>query len=443
MAIALVDSDSMGFGVTSAGVVYNFPAGAPGATDWDLLYINSDAIINTPAGWTSERTEVSAQGSYIFSRFGGAGSSVTVSSVQTPGPFNATLTWSRWSGANLRDVATGVQANGVAIFSPPISTGVLAQTGELVAVFVALHGTQAGDQNTPVWSSGFTQMELASQGSGSSGCTAISGYKLNAGTAAESPSVSWSGDAANDRYVLIVTFTAAAVVDSVSPTSITLPVTLGAPALTDTAMTITPTSVTLPVVLGNPTVEGPPQPAPFDPLAELYTQALSCLCAITNSMPGAPAHCAPRVGPQVAYDAGQYTDYCCEGLAYIVLGDSWLSMDSFPEQDIIRQAVGNCPPGAWAQELRLGIVRCSPTGSPTGEPPTDAEWTEAAIQNLYDAQALRRVSCCIYNYVHQNQGFYEGMSVVINRQIQANPQGGCVERYFTITVQFPNTDCVC
>jgi hypothetical protein len=443
MAIALVASDSMGFGVTSAGVVYNFPSGAPGATDLDILCVNSDAAINVPSGWTLGHQEVNNQGSYIFYRKGGAGASVTVSSVQAPGPFNATLTWSRWTGTNTIDVNAGAQATGGGNTSPAVSTGVLAAAGELVYTFSALHATQTSNQNTPVWSAGFTNLQLAIQGSGGSGCVGISGYKLNAGTPAETPSVTWSGDAVTDRYVLVVTFTAAAVADTIVPDGISLTTSLGAPALTDTAMTVDPTSITLPVTLGAPTVAGPPQPTLFDPLAELYTQALGCLCAITNSMPGAPQHCGPRIGPEVAYDLGQFTDFCCEGLAYISLGDTWISDNSFPDQDIIRQVRGNCPPGFWAQDLKLGIVRCSPVGSPDGEPPTDADWAAAAVQNLYDAQALRRVACCIRNFVIDNQAFYMGMSVVINRQVQTTPNGGCVERYVTVTVQFPNVDCVC
>jgi hypothetical protein len=442
MAIALVDSDSLGFGVTSAGVVYNFPTGAPGATDVDILCVNSDATINTPAGWTLGRQEVNNQGSYIYWRKGGAGSSVTVSSVQAPGPFNATLTWSRWTGINTIDVNAGAQATGSGSTTPAVSTGVLAATGELVFVFAALHANAAGVTD-PVWSSGFNQLELVGFGAGGSSCGGITGYKLNAGTAAEAPVVTWSTIAPSDRYVLVVTFTAAAAADTINPTSITDVITFGAPTVTDTAMTVSPDSITDPIVLGAPTLVNPPTPTAFDPLAQLYSAALDCLCFITAEMPGAPSHCAPRVGPEVAYDMGQYSDLCCEGLAYISLGDTWASSASFPEQDIVRQANAVCPPVTWAQDLRLGIIRCSPTGNANGEPPTDDDWTAAALQNLYDAQALRQVACCIRNYVVTNEGQYVGMSVVINRQTQGTPQGGCVERWFTITVQFANLDCSC
>jgi hypothetical protein len=182
----------------------------------------------------------------------------------------------------------------------------------------------------------------------------------------------------------------------------------------------------------------------LDPVVELYEAALACLCAAVAENPNPPAHCAPRVGPEIAYDMGQYTDYCCEGLAYISLGDTWASSASFPEQDIVRQADAVCPPATWAQDFKLGIIRCSPTGDPeNGEPPTDADWLAAATQNLVDAQSLRVAACCFRNFVISNVGLYTGMSVVINRQTQVTPNGGCVERYVTITVQFPNLDCSC
>jgi hypothetical protein len=38
-------------------------------------------------------------------------------------------------------------------------------------------------------------------------------------------------------------------------------------------------------------------------------------------------------------------------------------------------------------------------------------------------------------------GFFEGMSVVIDRQVQGPPLGGCIERYVNVQVQFPNCDC--
>lgn len=230
----------------------------------------------------------------------------------------------------------------------------------------------------------------------------------------------------------------------VAPDSLQLTATEGAPTLSDGSMTITPNGIQLPVTLGNPTVAGPPLPGILDPVLEMYQQALLCLCAAVNVNPNPPQHCSARIGLEIPYDTGQFADQCCEGVAYIALGDMYLSTDNFPDQDIIKQIRGSCYVPTWAVEFKLGIIRCAPAGQADGEPPTDAQWTAAAYEGLLDAQALRRAACCFQAWVLGQTGtLYDGMSVVINRQVQTTPQGGCVERYMTLTAQFPNLDCAC
>lgn len=73
--------------------------------------------------------------------------------------------------------------------------------------------------------------------------------------------------------------------------------------------------------------------------------------------------------------------------------------------------------------------------------PTCTEWTAAAIENMWDSVVLRKALCC-YRTAVRNTLYFEGMSVVIDRQIQGPPLGGCVERYTSATVQFPNCDCM-
>jgi hypothetical protein len=181
-----------------------------------------------------------------------------------------------------------------------------------------------------------------------------------------------------------------------------------------------------------------------DPVPALMAQALVCLNEAVQLNPGTPQHIGPRVGTEVLHDLGQWSDTCCEGLAYTMLGDTYISSDSFPEQDIIRQIQGSCAPPAWAQEFQMGIVRCISAGQADGEPPSDAQWAEAAVQNMYDSQSLRRAACCFRNWINASPpDLYIGMNVVINRQVQTNPNGGCVERYVTLVVQFPDVDCRC
>jgi len=178
-----------------------------------------------------------------------------------------------------------------------------------------------------------------------------------------------------------------------------------------------------------------------DPLVTLTDAALNCLAVAVSGAPNIPLHICFRVGSEVAYDIGQYTDLCCEGLAYVSLGDTFPSSSSFPEQDIIRQSNTVCAPPSWAQEIRMGIIRCAPVGGINGEPPTCADWNAAFAQNIEDAASLRRAACCLRNWVNAQTDFFLGMSVVINRQIQGNPIGGCVERSQTLMIQFPNCDC--
>jgi hypothetical protein len=146
------------------------------------------------------------------------------------------------------------------------------------------------------------------------------------------------------------------------------------------------------------------------------------------------------VGTEVAHDAGILEDLCCEGLAYVSLGDTYPSSDSFPEQDIVRQASAHCAPPTWAQAFKVGIIRCLPTGDQF-LPPSCDDWNTASRQNVVDAQTLRRVACCMRDYVVNTSDPFFGMSFVIERQVQGNPQGGCVERSMTLTAQFPNCDC--
>jgi hypothetical protein len=172
------------------------------------------------------------------------------------------------------------------------------------------------------------------------------------------------------------------------------------------------------------------------PLAQaLY----NCLCAEIQNQTNPPGQCCFRVGVEIAHDAGILVDSCCDGIAYVSLGDTFPSSASFPEQDVVRQAQASCAPVSWAQMFKAGIIRCVPTGDENA-PPTCGEWTEAFYQNVQDGLTLRRVQCCFRNFVRTSE-LFSGMSVVMERQIQGTPQGGCIERYFTIAVQFPNCDC--
>jgi hypothetical protein len=204
-----------------------------------------------------------------------------------------------------------------------------------------------------------------------------------------------------------------------------------------------------------PPIEEPPpgeSPGPADEViaameeadffvGPLMTQLLACLCEEAALAENPPAICCFRVGTEVVHDAGLNEDQCCRGIAYVSLGDTYPASQSFPEQDIVRQASSKCGPPTWAQIFKIGIIRCAPIGDGLNAIHCD-EWNAAAIQNVIDSRTLRRVSCCFRDFVVDNQERFLGMSLVIERQSQGNPLGGCIERSLTMVAQIPN-DCEC
>jgi hypothetical protein len=441
VAIALIDTDGVGFGVTAAGFVYNFPPGAPGAADLDVLCVNSDALIDTPAGWTPRRSEVGGEGAYIFSRKGGAGTSVTITTPSGAGPLNAALFWSRWSGTDVFDTATGAQINGVnGNVTPAVNTGVLAATGELVVAFGALHGIGGATQNTPVWSAGYTPAEFTIQGSGGSGCIAAGGYKLNAGTAAETPSVSWSGNGADERYMLVATFTAA--VDTISPDGITLPIVLGEPALSDGSMTIIPDGVTVPILFGAPTISGATYVPPsvtvnlaMPGFATIVTGVGACIVDALDQTPaGAPCRqCLLLPTQQIPWD-NCGCDSTCDGQVALAIRQVY-GADKFPTP-VTGVTWAKCTPRWWVARVVVSVTRCVPPMDDTGNPPSCAASLAAAIILENDRTAVRQAIACCLQGLHVDFPATLG-AWLLEPSVTVGEQGGCAgsETEFLIGVQ--------
>jgi hypothetical protein len=186
---------------------------APAVGETDVLCINSNTVITAVsstggAAWSLAETNVNDQGTYIYIRQATGGEPQTVT-ITTTGDHDTHVGWSRWPNTVALDISTSTRVDGVAAASTPAhSTGTLSSTGQLVIAFGALHSIGLADQNTPVWSAGFTELtSSAAQGSGATGVRGYVAYKENAGTAAETPQVSWSGANASDRYMLTVSFT--------------------------------------------------------------------------------------------------------------------------------------------------------------------------------------------------------------------------------------------
>lgn len=229
MAPSIASSQVYGFGDGGSGHVCAYTAGAPSVGDFDVLCVNSDTTVSTPPGFTASVSAVTNQGAYIFTRkaVGGEGASVTVT---TNGNFNCDVIWVRVAGANAVDVTGSAQTNGAAggVTSPAFTSSPLAESTELALAFAALHTFNTVMPTSPVWSSGYTALASNMQGSGASAAGGFVAYKVPAGTAAESPSVSWT-NGTSDRYMLFVSVTAAATGAPVVPG--TLSVSTAAPRL--------------------------------------------------------------------------------------------------------------------------------------------------------------------------------------------------------------------
>src|SRR5262245_25039834 len=119
-----------------------------------------------------------------------------------------------------------------------------------------------------------------------------------------------------------------------------------------------------------------------DPAYLFSVQALECLQAVYPVSGYAPGQYCFRVGSSVTFDIDQYNDICCEGLGYVTLGDTYPSSASFPDSDIVRQAQARCPPVSWAQQIKVGIIRCIPTVvDDQAGMPTCTDWTLAHKKN--------------------------------------------------------------
>lgn len=184
---------------------------APNVGEYDFLCVNSDTVVSTPTGFLVSTFNVNAIGSYLFYRkaVGGESSSVT---VVTSGNFNTQVSHSRWSGLDVVDTqAVTSHVGGASNTSEAITSPTLGATGEFVLAFAGCGSIGTANQSAPVWSSGYTAVTGPNpQSSGASGMTGFVGYKTGAGTAAESPSVTWSGDAAFNRDTHLIALTVSA-----------------------------------------------------------------------------------------------------------------------------------------------------------------------------------------------------------------------------------------
>lgn len=177
------------------------------AGDVDALFVGSDTTVTTPSGFTPVQSFVGNQGGYHFERICTGGESATIR-VKTAGDFNTTALFQRWRGCGARDVAVNshVDSNG-ALTSNAINSGTLAAATELVIVASVMTDSVSAAPTLNAWSAGYTPGDGASSiGTGATCSAGFISHKNPAGTAAETPSVSWTPDNLRNRYTFLVSY---------------------------------------------------------------------------------------------------------------------------------------------------------------------------------------------------------------------------------------------
>lgn len=242
------------FNFTTSGTVVTYTGGGTAsATTYDILCVNSDNVVTTPSGWSQARSEVTNQGAYIFYKSGGTTSATLALGGGVAS--NTSALWLRITNATALDAATGAQFNSIGgSATPSATTATLTETTELVVAFSASHNFSTVPA-AGAWSSGYTEQVTGSSVSGGTNTWAFGsiGVKVPAGTAAESPSYTWSaGTQAQNRYLLIATFTGFDAAASAAPNGVAVSVGLGSHTVS-LNRTGAPNGLTATVALGQPT----------------------------------------------------------------------------------------------------------------------------------------------------------------------------------------------
>src|SRR5512142_1370042 len=246
-AFAFSNGNSPGVTITYTG------GGTADSSTWDVLFVNSDTVVSTPSGWALNDSAVGGQGAYVFSKNGGTSSATII----TSGNFATDAFWIRITGSS--GVDTGATSHNAVDGSngsttPSLTTPTLGSSTDLALAFAALH-SGVPTSTTYTWSSGYTEQVNGSNTSTGSVAGSVA-VKVPAGTAAETPNVTWTGGATpSDRYIFFLAFSPAPGGGSaVAPNGLAVSVALGQPALTNSMDAIAPTGLAVTKALGTPTL---------------------------------------------------------------------------------------------------------------------------------------------------------------------------------------------
>lgn len=183
----------------------------------------------------------------------------------------------------------------------------------------------------------------------------------------------------------------------------------------------------------------------MQPLAihDLAKQVLACVCAALEDtaatiegQPGCPS-CGTCVVPgQAAFDRCE--DPCSGDTGQLSVGLARVypsTTTTFPAEDRQVRDLRECvPPPVTAVELVVTLLRCAPTPTDDGCPPSCEELEESArILHVDAATVYSALLCC----VPATGGGRRGRKFVLGGQRTIGPQGGCVGIEQRVTVALP------
>ena len=113
---------------------------------------------------------------------------------------------------------------------------------------------------------------------------------------------------------------------------------------------------------------------------------LDCLETALNTRANPPARMMLRAGEVVTPLLGTSEDECCDGLA-------WVRIAGTQPRTSFNQ-VGECVGTGRRLTLEMGVVRCAPSADASSVP-TEAQWTNAALQLDSDHDAMEAALCCL------------------------------------------------
>lgn len=165
----------------------------------------------------------------------------------------------------------------------------------------------------------------------------------------------------------------------------------------------------------------------------LLTQARDCLVTEVGKLAFPPLRVQIRPGATFEFQVDGYANECCDGIAWVRRGTLTPTDGRWPNQ--LTEPSKN-PPGQYAVQLELGIMRCVPIAADAaGSNVTEAQWLQAAQNAEDDGAALRRTVCCL-------RALYGADSVIENPTVPLENGGLCGGQVLTLLVRVPACDCV-